>query len=266
MNRDDSSPSVADLAMLGKLFEEHRPRLLAMLGRRLDPALGVRVDPDDILNEAYLVARKRWSRFRQQADLTPYAWLYGIARDCLIEAWRKHTRGRRDLHKDLPWPQRSSIQLGLSLIQPGTSPSEAIQRDELQQQMRQTLDLLKSDDQEILWMRHYDDLSFKEAAAVLGITENAATVRYVRALRRLKDLWLRRRGRVPSADGAIHGHVLRVGHAFGNGTLALHTDGRTIKFVRAAIAPKVSGARWKCVAAQPVRDGVAVFPEHRRRP
>jgi RNA polymerase sigma-70 factor (ECF subfamily) len=57
--------------------------------------------------------------------------------------------------------------------------------------MRQTLDLLKADDREILWMRHYDDLSFKEAAAVLQVTENAATVRYVRALRRLKDLWLK---------------------------------------------------------------------------
>ena len=38
-------------------------------------------------------------------------------------------------------------------------------------------------------MRHYDGLSFGEAGAVLGVSENAATVRYVRALRRLKDVW-----------------------------------------------------------------------------
>lgn len=190
---DDFTPpsSLLELATLGKLFEEYRPRLLAMLGRRLDPALAVRLDAEDILNESYLQARNRWARFRQQTEMTPYAWLYGIARDCLIEAWRKQTRARRDLHKDMPWPDRSSIQLGLSLINPGTSPSEAAARDEMQAQMRQTLDLLKSDDKEILWMRHYDDLSFKEAAAVLEITENAATVRYVRALRRLKDLWLK---------------------------------------------------------------------------
>jgi len=55
--------------------------------------------------------------------------------------------------------------------------------------MRQTLALLGSHDQEILWMRHYDDLTFKEAAAVLGIKESAANLRYVRALRRLKELW-----------------------------------------------------------------------------
>jgi DNA-directed RNA polymerase specialized sigma24 family protein len=40
-------------------------------------------------------------------------------------------------------------------------------------------------------MRHYDGLSFQDAALVLGVTENAATVRYVRALRRLKELWLK---------------------------------------------------------------------------
>ena len=34
-----------------------------------------------------------------------------------------------------------------------------------------------------------DDLTFKEAAAVLGIKESAANLRYVRALRRLKELW-----------------------------------------------------------------------------
>jgi RNA polymerase sigma-70 factor (ECF subfamily) len=79
--------------------------------------------------------------------------------------------------------------MGLGLVNPGTSPSEAAARAEMQQRMRQTLELLGARDQEILWMRHYDQLSFKEAAMVLGVTESAATLRYVRALKRLKNLW-----------------------------------------------------------------------------
>ncbi len=55
--------------------------------------------------------------------------------------------------------------------------------------MRQALDLLKEADRKVLWMRHYDELSFRDVAQVLGITENAAAVRYTRALRRLKVLW-----------------------------------------------------------------------------
>jgi hypothetical protein len=47
---------------------------------------------------------------------------------------------------------------------------------------------LKPSDCEILWMRHFDQLAFKEIAEVLDITTGAANVRYVRALGRLKEL------------------------------------------------------------------------------
>jgi RNA polymerase sigma-70 factor, ECF subfamily len=191
MNRgDDSMPSsVADLAELGRLFEEHRPKLLAMLERRIDPALAVRLAPEDILSEAFLQARRKWARYKEQSALTPYAWLYRIALDCLIEAWRHATRGRRDLRGEMPLPDASSVQLGLGLVSPGTSPSAAAARHELQQAMRQARDLLKEPDRTILWLRHYDGLSFAEAAMILDISENTATMRYVRAMRRLKSLW-----------------------------------------------------------------------------
>jgi RNA polymerase sigma-70 factor (ECF subfamily) len=57
--------------------------------------------------------------------------------------------------------------------------------------MQQTLQMLKDSDREILWMRHHDGLSAREAGLVLGVDANAAQVRHVRALRRLKDLWRR---------------------------------------------------------------------------
>jgi RNA polymerase sigma-70 factor (ECF subfamily) len=191
MMRDESSlPStIADMAALGQLFEEHRPKLLAMVQKRLDSALSARIDADDILSEAFLEARRKWNNFKKQSGMTPYAWLYRIVLDRLIEAWRHETRARRDAKHDMPWPDASSAQLGLGLVNPGTSPSEAAVRAELQQRMQQTMGMLKARDQEILWMRHYDQLSFKEAAMVLDVTESAATLRYVRALKRLKNLW-----------------------------------------------------------------------------
>jgi RNA polymerase sigma-70 factor (ECF subfamily) len=162
-----------------------------MLRRRIDPSLAVRIDPEEVLHDAFLEACRRLDRFPRPEDMSPYAWLYGIARDRLIDTWRRETRGRRDLHRDLPWPEESSMQLGLSLIDRGTDPGAAAEREEVRQRMRQALDLLKDADREILWMRHYDGLSFREAGSVLNIGENAATVRYVRAIRRLKQLWLK---------------------------------------------------------------------------
>jgi RNA polymerase sigma-70 factor (ECF subfamily) len=182
--------TVTDLANLGKLFEEHRPRLLAMLRRRIDPKLRVRLDPEEVLHDAFLEAGRRWSRCKAQAALTPYAWLFGLARERLLDAYRRHTRDCRDLGRELPWPEGSSIQLGLNLVVGGTGPVTAAERNELQARMRQAMTLLKPAYKEILWMRHYEDLTFPETAAILGITENAATVRHVRALKRLKELWL----------------------------------------------------------------------------
>jgi RNA polymerase sigma-70 factor (ECF subfamily) len=191
MSDDKKNLSVSDLAALGKLFEDHSPRLLSMVRRRIDPALAARLDPEELLNEAYVRATGKWRAFQRQSSMTPYAWLYQLVLQCLIDAWRRETRGKRDLRRDMPWPERTSIQLGLGLLSPATSPSGRLLREETAQRIRLIMECLSERDQEILWMRHYDELSFREVGTVLEISENAATVRYARALRRLKDLWLR---------------------------------------------------------------------------
>lgn len=182
--------SLAEMAELGKLLEEHQPRLLAMLRRRIDPKLQRRLAAEDLMGTAFLTARRKWPDYQaRRGTLSPYAWLYRIALDTLIDSWREHNRACRSPEREMPWPERSSIQLGFGLVNPGTSPSEAVARDDFCDRMRQALALLKEHDRQILWMRHYDQLSYKEAADVLGINESAATLRYVRALKRLKQLW-----------------------------------------------------------------------------
>jgi RNA polymerase sigma-70 factor (ECF subfamily) len=173
---------------LEKILDAYRPRLVAMVERRIDPHLSPRIGAEDIVQEAFIVAQRRWTSFRQN-DMSSFSWLYRLVRDRLIEAWRKQSSRPRDVRQDMPFPDQSSIQLGLGLVGSGTSPSKAVFRTDLQERMQKTLALLKDSDREILWMRHYDQLSFPEAAQILGIQESAATLRYVRALSRLKKLW-----------------------------------------------------------------------------
>jgi len=156
------------MALLGQLWEEHRPRLLAMLSRRIDPSLAIRVDPEEVLSEAFLDADRGWRWFQSQTALSAYAWLYGLARDRLIEVWRRETRACRDLRRELPWPEQSSVALGFSLIARNTGPSEAVVRSELRERMNQALAVLKDAYREVLWMRHYEQLSFAEIGQVLG--------------------------------------------------------------------------------------------------
>jgi RNA polymerase sigma-70 factor (ECF subfamily) len=180
--------SVGDLAELNLLFETYRDRLLAMLRRRIDPALAVRLDAEDLLNETYILARRQWDH-PSRARMPPYPWLYRLAKDCLIEAWRRENRQRRSPDREQPWPERSSIQLALSLVDSASSPSKAVAREELQAGVCRAMEGLKPAEREILWMRHRDGLSYREAAAVLNISEDAAAQRYARALRKLKDRW-----------------------------------------------------------------------------
>lgn len=181
--------SVAQMAQLGLVLQEHRPRLLAMLRRRIDPTLAKRIDAEDLLSKVYVLAGRRWQAFAAQPDPQAYPWLYRLALDCLIEAWRHETRDCRDVRDELPWPDHSSVQLGIGLVHTGTSPSQAVAREELRQSMQRVLDILPAKDREILRMRHEDELSYAEAGQVLGVTENTAAVRYMRALNRLRKLW-----------------------------------------------------------------------------
>jgi RNA polymerase sigma-70 factor (ECF subfamily) len=179
---------VSELAALAKLFDGHRARLLAMVRRRIDPALAARVDPEDVLGEAFLRASARWSEYDSEA-MSTYSWLYRIVLDCLIGTWRNAHAAGRSIQREVPWPERSSVQLGLGLVGSTTSPSEAFARAELRERIVWAVGQLKPDDREILAMRHFDELSHAEAAAILGIAPDAAMQRYTRALRRLRRFW-----------------------------------------------------------------------------
>lgn len=179
--------STAERTTLAALLEEHRQRLIEMLRGRVTGKLATRNDPEDLIAEVYLTAQRKWRAFQAQRDVSEWVWLYGIARDCVSDAWERETRGKRDVRQEQDFPAQSSEQIAMGLMASLTSPSSAVARKESAETLRQALDGLKPADREILVMRHFDQLSFKEAAQVLGITQNAANVRYARALDRLKE-------------------------------------------------------------------------------
>src|SRR5262245_58901528 len=155
-HHDEAGPmSVADLAALARLFQQHRARLLAMLRRRIDPRLAARIDAEGVLNGAVVAAHRKWRKF-EASRMSPYGWVRGIARDCLIAAGGRGNSESRRPDKEIPWPDRSSEQMAIGLIGSLTSPSEALARGELQERVRQALDALRPADREILWMRHFD--------------------------------------------------------------------------------------------------------------
>jgi len=179
---------------LADLFSEHRDRLWRMINFRLDPRLHGRVDADDILQESWLAAVQRIDHFLADATRSIFVWFRLIASQTLIDVHRRHlgTQKRNaamEFSINRGWSANStSSALSFHLLGHLTSPSQAALREELSNQLQTSLQSMNDIDREVLALRHFEQLSNKETAQILGISDQASSDRYMRALARLKNV------------------------------------------------------------------------------
>jgi RNA polymerase sigma-70 factor (ECF subfamily) len=166
-----------------------------MVALRLDERLRGRVDPSDVIQEAFLEATARQQEYDRDPDpMPPFLWLRFLALQRLQIAHRQHLGTRaRDPRREVSIhggaaPAASSAALAAQLLGHDTRASEAAIRAERQLRLRHALEALDPVDREVLTLRHFEHLSNAECARVLGLTESAATKRYIRALKRIKDI------------------------------------------------------------------------------
>ena len=184
-----------DNAAWQSVVHAHHPRLRRMVVMRLDPRLNSRIDPDDILQNVYLDAARQLLEYLQDPRLPFFLWLRLLTGHWIARAHRHHlgTQARnadRDRSIDDAIPNASSLTLASQLLGREDRPSEAAQRAERAARMQAALDNMDVIDREVLSLRHFEHLSRTEVATVLGISEAAASKRYLRALARLKHLLL----------------------------------------------------------------------------
>jgi RNA polymerase sigma-70 factor, ECF subfamily len=182
-----------DSQALAELFARHRPRLRQMVRLRLDRRLQGRLDPSDVLQEAYIDFARRFPEY--PGDTMPFfLWLRLLTGQKLIDLHRQHLGAKmRDAGLEVSLyrgalPQASSVSLAAQLLGRLTTASQAAMRAELQTRVQEILNTMDPLDREVLTLRHFEMLSNDETAIVLGVSKSAASNRYVRALKRLKDL------------------------------------------------------------------------------
>jgi RNA polymerase sigma-70 factor (ECF subfamily) len=176
-----------------QLLVRHRKRLRQMVALRMDRRLAARVDPSDVVQEALADAAQELSDYLRHRPLPFYPWLRRLAWDRLIELHRRHLYAqkrsvRREDPEFLALPDESAVQLAQRLLAPGSSPSERLLRDELRGRVQAALAQLAPRDREVLVLRHLEQLSTSDTAAVLSITPGAVKTRQLRALERLRGL------------------------------------------------------------------------------
>jgi RNA polymerase sigma-70 factor (ECF subfamily) len=183
-----------DGAAVERLLDRYREPVRRMIDLRLDPAIAQRLDASDVVQEVLLEASRRLQDYLKAPRMPFHLWLRHIARDHLIDAHRRHHQARKrgvDREQALAapaWAVRSSHELAAQLVDPERTPASAAVQEELQRHLHQAIGELAEDDREVILMRHFEQLGNQEVAHALGLTEAAASMRYLRALRRLRDL------------------------------------------------------------------------------
>lgn len=184
-----------DEGALAVLVERHRDRLERMVRLRMDRRLQGRVDPADVVQDAYLAVRGKFAQYSADARLPFFLWLRLEVGQKLVDVHRFHLGTKmRDAGQEVSLhqgalPQVTSLSLAEQLLGKLTTASHAAMRVELKLRVQEALNSMDPHDREVLILRHFEELSNAEAAQVLGIKPTAAVNRYVRALKRLKDVF-----------------------------------------------------------------------------
>lgn len=182
-----------DAEAAGQLLDRHRAALRRMIELRLDRRIQQRVDASDIVQEVMIEANRRLQKYLADPAMPFHLWLRQMAQDRIIDAHRRH---RASMKRSVDREQaiapaaldRSTLELAAQLCDPEMTPAAAATMQELQRRFRAALDTMDEHDREIVLMRHFEQLSNQEVATTLGLTEPAASMRYLRAMRRLQAL------------------------------------------------------------------------------
>jgi RNA polymerase sigma-70 factor (ECF subfamily) len=181
-------------AALNEIFTRHRERLRRMVDMRLDRRLQARVDPSDVIQDAYVDVVTRLEEYLREPRIPLFLWLRLIVGERLLKIHRHHLGTQmRDAGLEMSLyrgalPAASSSALAAQLLGKHTSPTQAAVRAERALRLQEALNTLDPTDREVLSLRHFEELSVAETAQVLGITEATAGKRYIRALKRLKNV------------------------------------------------------------------------------
>jgi RNA polymerase sigma-70 factor (ECF subfamily) len=165
-----------------------------MIAMRLDQRLAQRVDVSDIIQDVLIEANRRLIEYVQSPSIPFHLWIRQIAKDRIIDAHRRHRlSAKRSIDREqgpigFASNEQSTIELANQFKDDGLTPAAAATQKELAQHMELAISQLKEGDREIILMRHYEQLNNQEIAQSLGLTEPAASMRYLRAIKRLREV------------------------------------------------------------------------------
>src|SRR3954447_10158604 len=180
-----------DSDAVNRLMDRHRDSLHRMVRCRLNQGVARRVDASDVVQDALLTASRRLAEYLQSPKIPFHAWVRQIARDRLADVYRRELADKRNVARE-----QATAAVGQSSLNPlaqapdhQLTPAAELLRKEFAERFQAAVDQLEEDDRAIILMRHAEQLTNSQAAEALGISDPAAGMRYLRALRKLKSVF-----------------------------------------------------------------------------
>jgi RNA polymerase sigma-70 factor (subfamily 1) len=175
-----------DESCLKVLTDRYYAKLRGRIERGMAPAMRRRVAASDILQEASLVALRRFADFEDRGEGSFGAWFVKIVDLKVQEAVQRHVTARkrtvehevtrRDRRPTGVFPAREH------------SPSQLLIGEELKQATRKAIEELPERHREVLRLLQDERLTTKEAAERMGLSRDAVRQLYARALARIEEM------------------------------------------------------------------------------
>jgi RNA polymerase sigma-70 factor (ECF subfamily) len=192
--------AAGDQEALRALLNHYRDRLKRMVHLRLSRRLQGRVDDSDVIQESLIDIARNLAEYVKEPKLPFFLWLRHMTGLKLAEVHRRHLGTQlRDadcevsLHRG-GLPEADSVSLAAQLLGHLTTPSQAAIKAETRLHVQEALNSMDPIDREVLALKHFEQLSTSEIAEVLGLSKAGAGSRYLRAIKRLRELLSRIRG------------------------------------------------------------------------
>ena len=179
-------------------FAEHflnvKERLKKIAWFRLDGRLRGRVSESDVVQETYVRAAQRVARYLADPQVPFFVWLRAELHQKLVEIHRQHfNAAKRDIRLERQAPaatnDQTSIALAAQFAAQLTSASQVLERAEQIELLEKAIAGMNEMDREVIALRHFEELTNTETADVLGIETSAASKRYLRALKRIREIF-----------------------------------------------------------------------------
>ncbi|TWT74107.1 sigma-70 family RNA polymerase sigma factor [Allorhodopirellula solitaria] len=178
---------------VNQLLDRHRAAIHRLVEMRLDRRVQQRVDVSDVVQDVLVDASGRLDQYLSDPGMAFHLWLRQIAWDRIIDTYRRHrVSAKRSMDREQPINRgaidESTMNLAIQLSDPGLGPAAVATQHEIARHVETAIETLEDADREVILMRHYEHLSNLEISEVLGLQPAAASMRYLRALRRLRSV------------------------------------------------------------------------------